>query len=200
MPRLRFETARDLLEAFPAAQDELLIEPTDAPSLDFLRTLASDGAMEKAVGFCAYLLPRREAVWWACQSVKLLNPPQEAEEQQALQAAEDWVREPEEERRLGALAIGRQGNYRVAATWLALAAGWAGGSMPPGALAGFEGPNPAALGEEWLPIPPDQTAKAVRTSILIAAWRLEPKDRVALLQTCVDEGARLAEGPAREAT
>ena len=68
------------------------------------------------------------------------------------------------------------------------------------ALAGFEGPNLAALGEEWLPIPPDQTAKAVRTSILIAAWRLEPKDRVALLQTRVDEGARLAAGPAREAT
>ena len=71
--------------------------------------------------------------------------------------------------------------------------------MPPGTLAGFEAPNPAALGEEWLPIPPDQTAKAVRASILIAAWRLEPKDRVELLQTCVEEGARLAEGP-REAT
>jgi hypothetical protein len=188
MARLRFETARDLFEAFPAAPDELMIEPTDEPSLEFLKSLAVD----KAIGFCAYLLPRREAVYWAGRCVRTLVRPHTDEEQAALQAAEDWVREPEEERRLAALAIGRQGNYRVASTWVALAAGWAGASMPPGALAGFEGPNIAALGDEWLPIPPDHTAKAVRTSILIAASRLDPKDRVELLQTCVNEGAKLA--------
>lgn len=193
MPRLRFETARDLFDAYPAAQDELLIEPTDEFSLEFLRSLAVD----KAVGFCAYLLPRREAVWWACQCVKALVPPHTDEEQMALKAAEDWVKEPEEERRLEALAIGRQSNYRLATTWVALAAGWAGASMPPGALAGFEGPNVAALGDNWLPIPPDQTAKAVRTSILIAASRLDPKDRAELLQTCINEGARLAADPGR---
>jgi hypothetical protein len=195
MRRLRFETARDLFDAYPAAQDELLIEPTDAPSLEFLDSLAGNGAVDKAIGFCAYLLPRREAVWWGCQCVKALMPPHAPEEQQALQTAEAWVREPEEERRLEALATGRQGNYRVASTWLALAAGWAGAAMPPGTLAGFEAPNIAALGEDWLPIPPDQTGKAVRTAILIAAARLGPKDRGELLQNCVKEGARLAAGP-----
>ena len=64
MTRLRFVTARDLFEAYPVALDETDLEPTDAPSLDFMRALADSGEPEKAIGFCAFLLPRREAVGW----------------------------------------------------------------------------------------------------------------------------------------
>ena len=65
MPRLRFETARDLLDSYPDAADELMIEPVDVPSLTFLAELSGQQPIDKAIGFCAYLLPRREAVWWA---------------------------------------------------------------------------------------------------------------------------------------
>jgi hypothetical protein len=191
MARLRFETARDLVEAFPSAVDELMIEPADVPSLEFLKTLSEQPPIDKAVGFCAYLLPRREAVWWGCQCVRNLAVPI-ANEEATLQAAENWVREPEDDRRLAALALGRQSNYRLPGTWMALAAGWAGGSMPPGSLAGFEGAAAPQVGDAWLPIPADNTAKAVRTGILIAAAKAPAQDRSERLKHCIVEGARLA--------
>jgi len=183
MARLRFETARDLFEAFPGAKETLMLEPSDCGSLAFLESL-TESAAEKAVGFCAYLLPRREAVWWACQSVKSLDPPGSKEEQRALAAAEQWVKEPEEELRLAALKIGQAANHEHAATWAALAAGWAGGTMP------FE--------DKPVAVPPDQTAKAVRAAILIAGARCDPKNRTDLLKQCVRQGARLAAGNAKE--
>jgi hypothetical protein len=192
MPRLRFETARDLLDSYPDAVDELMIEPVEVPSLTFLAELSGQQPIDKAIGFCAYLLPRREAVWWGCQSVRVLAPP-DNREAAALRAAEEWVRVPEEEQRLNALAIGRRSNYRAATTWLALAAGWAGPSMPPGSLAGFEGAPPPA-NDAWLPIPPDYTAKAVRSGILIASAKLAPQQRNELLKRCVADGSRLAAG------
>ena len=68
MAHLRFERVRDVIDAFPSVAFELDIEPSDEGSLDFLSSLAGGGELDKAVGFCAYLLPRREAVWWGCRS------------------------------------------------------------------------------------------------------------------------------------
>ncbi len=183
MPQLRFQTSRDLFEAFPSARQLLMLEPSDRSSLGFLHSL-TESSVEKAVGFCAYLLPRREAVWWACETVKTLSAPATKDEQRALAAAEQWVKDPEEEVRLATLKLGQAGNHEHAATWLALAAGWAGGSMP------FEGKS--------VTIPPDQTAKAVRAAILIAGAYCDPKNRAELLQQCVRKGAALAAADQKE--
>ncbi len=177
MPRLRFETARDLLEAFPSARERLRIEPNDQPTLQFLGSLAEQSP-DRAVGFCAYLLPRREAVWWGCRSVKALNPPSDPDQQRALAAAEEWVKNPEEELRLACLKIGQAASHERPATWLALGAGWAGSSML------FDG--------KAVPILPDQTAKAVGAAILIAGSGCEPSKRAELLKQCVQDGARAA--------
>ena len=48
---LRFVTARDLFEAYPIALDELYVEPTDQPSLEFLKALVDSNALGKAVVF-----------------------------------------------------------------------------------------------------------------------------------------------------
>jgi hypothetical protein len=177
MARLRFETVHDLFEAFPDVRQDLMVEPTDEPSLQFLNSLAQT-APEKAVGFCAHLLPRREAVWWACQFVRSLSLPQGSEEQRALQAAEAWVKEPEENFRLAALKVGQLGDHQKPATWLALAAGWAGNTMP--------------FDDKWVPVRPDQTARAVRAAILIAASKMDMQARTAALTQCIDAGGHLA--------
>ena len=178
MPRLRFETTRDLFDAFPGAKQALLLEPNDLPSLHFLQELIEGPAVEKAVGFCAYLLPRREAVWWGCAGIKTLGVPGTPAEQAALEVAEQWVKDPEEEHRLSALRVGQASDPEKAATWLALGAGWAGGSMP------LEGKSVA--------LPPDQTAKAVRAAVLIAGAYCQPKCRIDFLKQCARDGARLA--------
>jgi hypothetical protein len=175
MPRLRFLTDRDLYEAFPTAGEELDMEPTDTPSLEFVDALVSKGETTKAVQFLSYLLPRREAVWWACQSVRVLAGQLSPVEEAALLAAEAWVKEPEEERRLEALQRGVEGKSKSPATWAALAAGWAGGSVVPGS-----------------PFPPYQTPRAARTAVMVAYSRAPADQRDEHLRKRIEQGKQLA--------
>src|SRR5229473_3186356 len=66
MSRVRFATARALYETFPEVSEQIKVAPTDQFPIDFLKDLVSKDKLDEAVAFCAYLLPRREAVWWAC--------------------------------------------------------------------------------------------------------------------------------------
>ena len=179
MARLRFETVHDLLSSFAFIREELQLEPTDDPCLPFVRSLVDRGEVNKAVGVCAYLLPRREAVWWACQSVRALRPPRSAEEHNCINAAEEWVREPQEERRFAALDLGNRSDYRSPAALVARAAGSAGSRF-------------TVAADAWAPIQPEQTPRAVRGAILSAAAELSPQERPEALKRCVEEGVRLA--------
>jgi hypothetical protein len=179
MSQLRFETVRDVFEAFPIAQHELNIEPNDEPPLTFLNALTERGELDAAVGFCAFLLPRREAVWWACRAVKTLVPARAPDEEAAVGLAEDWVREPEEERRLAALRFGMHRSSRLPTTWLALAAGWSGGSMNPDS-------------DIATPIQPHQTARAVRAAVLIAGCRVDMAAKPDLFRRCIADGINIA--------
>jgi hypothetical protein len=178
MARLRFETVRDLIEAFPIAEHELNIEASDAPALDFLSSLTSSGELDKAAGFCAFLLPRREAVWWGCRSVRTFVPARTLDEEEGLRVAEDWVNDPEEERRMTALELGMHYSTKLATTHLALAAGWSGRMFSIGA-------------GDPIPIQPHQTARAVRAAILIAACRVNMADKPELMRTCLEDGIRI---------
>ena len=179
MPRLRFETVRDLLEAFPLAEGLIDIEPNDEPSLRFLQALVARGEFDKAVGFCAFLLPRREAVWWGCRTVKTFIPERSAQEEEAIRIAEEWVHEPEDERRVAALELGKRASSKLATTYLALAAGWSGGRLTVGA-------------DEAVPVPPHQTAQVVQAAVLIAACRVDMDARSGVLRRCLEDGISLA--------
>ena len=185
MPHLRFETARDLFDSFALMREELQLEPTDDRCLDFVRSLYDQGEVAKAVGVCAYLLQRREAVWWACRSVRSIAPPRSAEENACFAAAEEWVQDPEEERRLVALELGTRSDYRSPATLVARAAGYAGNTLPVGP-------------DAWAPVQPEQTPRAVRGAILTAVAHLPPETRTDALKRCLDEAVRLATAAKRQ--
>ena len=135
--------------------------------------------MDKAVGFCAFLLPRREAVWWGCRTVKTFIPEPSPDEEEAIRVAEEWVREPDDERRAAALELGRRASSKLATTYLALAAGWSGGRLTVGA-------------DEAVPVPPHQTAQVVRAAVLIAACRVHMDERDDVLHRCIADGISLA--------
>jgi hypothetical protein len=179
MALIRFVTARDVFDAFATAQQDVNAEPNDMASLEYLQTLADRGELNKAVSFCAYLLPRREAVWWGCRCVKAMLPKLSAEEAALLKTAENWIQMPEEEQRVAALEHGMGSNPNWPSTWLALAAGWSGGNI----LLGIQATAQA---------PPQQTARAVRGAILCAVSRLAPQERDKGLRVCVEDGARIA--------
>jgi hypothetical protein len=179
MAHLRFERVRDVIEAFPSAAFELDIEASDDRSLDFLSSLAGGGEFAKAVGFCAYVLPRREAVWWGCRAVRRFVPKATLDEREGLRLAEDWVSEPEEDRRHAALELGMRHSSKLATTHLALAAGFSGRTF-------------SIAGGDPVPIQPHATARAVRAAILIAALRAGQAERGELMRGCVEDGIRIA--------
>ena len=178
MALIRFVTARDVFNAFPTAQQDVNAEPSDVASLEYLQQLADGGELNKAVSFCAYLLPRREAVWWGCQCVKTILPKLPAEEVALLEVAQDWVKLPEEDQRIAALEQGMRSNPNWPSTWLALAAGWSGGNI----LLGIQATAPA---------PPEQTARALRGAILCAVSRRAPMEREKALRGCIADAVRL---------
>jgi len=180
MSRVRFATARALFETFPKAYDHIATKPTDQPPLDFMKGLAGKGKFEEALAFCAYLLPRREAVWWACQSVRTLAGDLQGRPIEGLLRAEAWAREPEEERRLAAYEFAIEGDSDDPMMWLALATAWTGGSLAPAA------PRVA-------PTPQHLTAVAVRVALLLVLRHLDAAQRKTRGSACIESGAKLAE-------
>jgi hypothetical protein len=181
MPAIRFATIADLYDTFPTAPADVGAPRSDTPSLTFLQSLVATGSWSPAVSFCAYLLPRREAVWWGCQSLRRMQPQRTPPEAAALAAAEAWVREPEEHLRRAALDRGTEGDAGWPATWMALAAGWSGGSI-------------AAPEFGIVPVAPYQTARAIRAGLLIAMADIPSAETPELLKPCIEAAIDLAVG------
>lgn len=179
---LRFATAREVFDAMPTVADDMVSGPSDESPATFVRTLAASETPEDAIAFLSYVLGRREAVWWSCQCVRALNDIAAGHEDEALRAAEAWVRSPGEDKRRAALALGLSGDKALASSWLVLAAGWSGGNLT-------EGPTP-------VPTRPHLTPRAARGAILVALARKSSAQRAASLNLCVDAGLRLVGGMA----
>ena len=176
MSRLRFTTAQEVFETFPDARKLIAAAPTRDHPLAFLRTLAQSSSRD-ALGFCAFVLPRREAVWWALQALRMMQPPATPPDA-AMQAAEAWVRDPDDARRRAAIAAGQAGDVEQPTTWLAFAAGYSGGS---------------AVVTHMIPCPPDLTAKTARIGVVTAFGKLTAAERPAALRSCVEACIRLAD-------
>jgi hypothetical protein len=176
----RFATTRALFETFPQSVTKLGVAPTDDPPLVFLRNLSGGEKLADAVIFCAYLLPRREAVWWACGNVRAFLDDIPRDRAAPLVAAEAWVRDPDEEHRAAALKIGTDADSNDALTWLALGAGWSGGMLSS---------NPKAP----VPVPHYMTPRAVRIATSLAARFVKPPERDLRMRARIAEGIKLAE-------
>jgi hypothetical protein len=178
MSRVRFATARDVFEAFPMAGTLISSERTDEFPLDYLRNLVAKGKIDDAITFCAYLLPRREAVWWACRTVRALLGDGPTRNAGCLQVAEAWVQEPDEQHREAAQDAGSRSDRNSPVTWLALAAAWSGGVI-------------SIDGSPRVAPPPQLTAHAVRVAILLSARQTIPPESSAQQDTSPQRSPRL---------
>jgi hypothetical protein len=177
MSRIRFATIRALFESFPEALRNIGATPTDEPPVAFLKRLVAEGKPDQANFVCPYLLPRREAVWWGCESARTLLGDQSRSDAAGLAAAEAWVQEPTEENRRAALDIGTKAGSNEPMTWLALAAGWSSGTFA----------------STPFPVPAHMTARAIYVALLICSRIVSLQERPRRLQICIAEGIRLAE-------
>ena len=177
--RIRFPGARAVFETFPDLRHRAPPPEGDCTPTDHVRRLLNSAHPDRAISFLAYLLPRREAVWWARQCVGALIGPRDDDE--ALRAAELWVKAPTEDNRLAALQIGGSADPRAATTWLARAAAWSGGSMCPPEL-------------KPLPAPATACAQAVNAAIVLAVCAGDPMGVMKRVVACAEAGIRFAEG------
>jgi hypothetical protein len=184
MSQVRFSTVQDLFEAYPTAAKDVGKAEAGMRSLDFLRSLVDRRDWPHAISFCAYLLPRRAVVAWGCRSLRRMVERFDTSEDRAISFAEAWVEEPGEATRSKALAVGNMNDHNAPTTWLALAAGWSGGSVVPA---------------EFDPIEarPEQTARAVRVALFVGLSRLTGDARVGIMTACLEDGIHFARGEPR---
>ena len=177
--RLRFTTAQQVFDALPRVAGEIAVRPEEEePPLDFARKLLVRGRRFDAIIYIACLLPRREAVWWGCQCVRTLRGNKTDD---ALVAAEAWVRDPDDAQRRAAMEIGASSDASVPTTFLAWAAGYSGGSIS------AEGSMPVAAS-------PDATALNVKAALILALVEHPPAGTASWMKACVEAGIRFADG------
>jgi hypothetical protein len=128
---LRFQRAElhDKADLSPTALQTLASVP--GPK----ELIAALSAMENprdAVSALAIMLPRRQATWWACLSVRLLpDLASRANELAAVEMAESWVQTQAQEDCERAYAAAQACAMNAPGGWAAMAAFWSGGSLAP---------------------------------------------------------------------
>lgn len=177
--RIRFASAHSVFDAFPDLDYVATRPADDIDPLDHARALLASSRPRDAVLFLSHLLPRREAVWWAARCVRALVAEGGADE--ALSAAETWVRTPEDDNRRAALLAANASDRRKPTTWLAFAAGWSGGSLLP-------------ADQKPVAAPPAACAMAANTAIMLAVAAGDPLGVTRRMVACADAGVRFAGG------
>jgi len=164
--------------ALAAAAGFDLTAPQGATPAQFLSELLAAKSLNQAVQFLAFALPAREAVWWACQCSRAeLREPVPQPLQDALAAAENWVRKPTEEHRRAAMSLAQATDLKSPAAWAAVAAFWSGGSLAP-------------ENSPEVPVAPHLLGSAVAGAVMLAAVKTEPRladqKRARFLASAVD--------------
>jgi hypothetical protein len=122
----------------------------------YLAHLIDNELYHDAIRFLALALPKREAIWWGCSSVRETLGDRLAKEAMiGLEAAEKWVKEPTEENRRAARIAAEQAGFDHPTGCVALAAFCTGNLAEPNA--------PVKQPEDFL------TAQAVSGAVLLAA-------------------------------
>jgi hypothetical protein len=144
--------------------------------------LAKQGKVQDALRLRAHLLPKRQAVWWGCLCVRQdVESPFPATQLAALEAAEDWVREPDEDHRRVAEKRSEEAKYSGVGATLALSAFWSEGSIAP------EG-NEDVVADERL------TSQGVAAALISAAYHGDPSKATKRTEAFLAKGKDMANG------
>lgn len=172
MRRIRFETMADVFETYPGLKEMVGVEPGPEAPIPFLEKLVRAGEIDDAVTLAAFVLPRREAVWWACRCVAAASKPMTADDRRRWELAAAWVHRPEDRRRISAFEVAATLDARTAMASLLNAVVWSGGAMDP-------------TSQHPVPAPPDLAAKSARNAVLLTAAGEPTETRPTFLERCV---------------
>jgi len=176
------KTAAEVCGLFRLSKNAQKLLRADLAPQQFVEMLFQGGLYVDAFDFLAHALPKRDAIWWACVSVRhALGPALPPKDFAALKAAVEWVLEPDEPKRRAAQAAAAAGGFATPAACAALAVFGSGGSLVP--------PN---LSE--VPPEPSMTAQAVSRAITLASVQVESRTIPDVQRELVELGIAIAEG------
>lgn len=180
MSKLRFSTAQQVVDAFAVLKAEIADDHLEMSPVTFVEQLAQSGRMGAALGFCALLLSRHDAVKWLCQSLRQLRVKYDSKDETLLSLAENWAQTPSEKTRQAAFKAAMASGFGTPTAWAAAATGWTGGSLSE---------------NQDFPVPPPahMTGQAVKTSLLLALSEVPLKQRPEAMAKVLQQGLAYAE-------
>jgi hypothetical protein len=154
-----------------------------APSADVLiDKLTAEEKFQDAIKLRAYLLDKRQAVWWGCYCCREeLDGKLPSEQEEAVNSAALWVEDPNESNRRAAETKAAELNYSGPGATLGLSAFWSNGSLAP------EG-SPDVEPDERL------TAQGVTAALITAAYLADPTKAANRFRTFLERGKEIADG------
>lgn len=179
-PGLRVQLGRQLFGTMPEIAADIVARPLEGEHVfDFSRRLRLGETPEEAISLMAFALQPRPAVWWGHECLKAAPEFLNDQDRAMMQICTDWVADPSETNRYTALNAGLHVAVRGPGGWLALAAGWASGSMAPQGL-------PPALAPSFA------MGRALNASVLTALARVPQDTRRRMLDHYVGMAEVLA--------
>src|SRR5262245_61787247 len=95
IPYIEAKTAAEICKKVDLGDDAKALLRDDLTPRQFLTLLAQKEQFPDGARFVASALPKREAVWWACQCARLVLDPEAPEAQRAaIDGAEAWAADP----------------------------------------------------------------------------------------------------------
>ena len=189
---LRFQRSelRDKADLSPAGLATLATVPGPQELIAGLRAMPDP---HDAVSALAIMLPKRQAVWWACLAVRLVpDLSARPDELAAVEGAESWVQTQAQDDCDRAFALSQALPVDAAGGWAAMAAYWSGGSIAP-------------RGQAAVPPAPHLPGIAARTALIFTfhdkavARRIGYADLLAIgMELMHGELGRRAQAAARE--
>lgn len=164
----------------PTAEAKALLTP-GLGAAEFVAALVKKELWSDATGFVGQWLAKRDAVLWACLAArKALGEAPPPKERAALEAAERWLKTPDEPGRQACAAAAEALEYKVSPAMAAAGAAWSGGSLSKPDLP---------------PVPPPEnlTGKAASGAALMAGVAGAP-DVAGRLRELIGLGVEIAEG------
>lgn len=179
--KIQASTAREVCARVPlGGEAQAYLTPTLSPQ-GFLALLDRDGHFADAIRFLAFALPVREGVWWSCMVGSAIPEARSETPDPGYASAQDWVYEPDDERRFACLAAAEAARSATPGAYAALAAFWSGGSMAPAGMA------------DVLP-DPVLAPTGIAASVLLAVAAADPKQAASLYRRALRQGVEIGNG------
>ena len=178
MTQLRFTNAQQVLDAYPSLQNTVTVKPFDVEPFAYIRAVLKSETPEQALGFCAYLMTKRDTVRWLCQLLRLPDQSLSPGDNALVKLAEEWVRSPTESSRSAALAASIADRDKSAAAWAAIAAGWSGGNL-------------SSDEKHPVPPPPHLTAQGVTVALTLLIVAIPKPQHIKKIEECANMAIRL---------